>query len=166
MQRDWVKTVGDSISHYSALHKMFVDALTNTALSEEQRHTCAMAAALAGGNGELVYEISMCSVLFGKPVRETVVECVAVANTVATVNHWGTSVGPSSSTSALQAVQSPHHTETHAMISLCAAVVYSDIPSTIKLTRELQDNWDWSGGKIAALVSLVGVVTSINKIVF
>ena len=50
--------------------------MTDHVLDTEVAHACALAAALASGNGELAFEISMSDVLRGNEIREAVAKAV------------------------------------------------------------------------------------------
>jgi hypothetical protein len=63
----WVDVVKTSIpEHLSYLERNFEIAMTQHGLDEIDAHGCALAAALASGNAELAFEISMNGPLFGK----------------------------------------------------------------------------------------------------
>lgn len=77
MNRDWVSSFKMSAPDYaSELVKNVESAMTNHVLDAVDAHACALAAALASGNGELAFEISMDKVLFGNDIRESVAKAV------------------------------------------------------------------------------------------
>lgn len=77
MNRDWVSTFKMSAPMYaSELVKNVESAMTDHVLDTVEAHACALTAALASGNGELAFEISMDKVLFGNDIRETVAKAV------------------------------------------------------------------------------------------
>lgn len=77
LKRDWVKTLSMSLSDYAdILGKNIESVMTDHTLENEIAHACALAAALADGNGELAFEISMSDFLFGNDIREAVAKAV------------------------------------------------------------------------------------------
>jgi alkylhydroperoxidase family enzyme len=73
----WVDVVKTSIpEHLSYLERNFEIAMTQHGLDEIDAHGCALAAAIASGNGELAFEISMNGPLFGRDERELVSQAV------------------------------------------------------------------------------------------
>lgn len=77
MSRDWVKTLMVSLPDYAEeLGKNVESAMTDHVLDAEVAHACALAAALACGNGELAFEISMSDQLRGNDIREAVAKAV------------------------------------------------------------------------------------------
>lgn len=68
---NWVDKVKDSIPDHAKDIKLNLDAVMNRhGLEEVDAHACAFAAAIAAGNGELAFEISMDGPLMGTPERE------------------------------------------------------------------------------------------------
>lgn len=77
MNRDWVSSFKMSAPEYAAeLVKNVESAMTDQVLDPVDAHACALAAALASGNGGLAFEISMDKVLFGSDIREAVAKAV------------------------------------------------------------------------------------------
>lgn len=73
----WVDAVKNSIpEHLSHLERNFEIVMTQHSLDEIDAHACALAAAIASGNGELAFEISMNGPLFGRDERELVSQAV------------------------------------------------------------------------------------------
>ena len=73
----WVDIVKTSIpEHLSHLERNFEIVMTHHGLDEIDAHACALAAAIASGNGELAFEISMNGPLFGRAERELVAQAV------------------------------------------------------------------------------------------
>lgn len=67
----WVEQVKESIPDHSKDIKLNLDAVVNrSGLDEVDAHACAFAAALAAGNGDLAFEISMNGPLMGTDERE------------------------------------------------------------------------------------------------
>ena len=67
----WVDQVKESIPDHSKDIKLNLDAVINrSGLDEVDAHACAFAAAIAAGNGDLAFEISMNGPLMGTDERE------------------------------------------------------------------------------------------------
>lgn len=67
----WVDKVKESIPDHAKDIKLNLDSVINrSGLDEIDAHACALAAAIASGNGPLAYEIQMDSPLVGTPERE------------------------------------------------------------------------------------------------
>lgn len=77
MNRDWISSFKLSTSEYAdELVKNVESAMSDHVLDTVDAHACALAAALAAGNGGLAFEISMDKVLFGNDIRESVAKAV------------------------------------------------------------------------------------------
>jgi hypothetical protein len=73
----WINAVKNSIpENLSHLERNFEIVMTQHGLDEIDAHACALAAAIASGNGELAFEISMNGPLFGRNERELVSQAV------------------------------------------------------------------------------------------
>jgi hypothetical protein len=78
VNRDWVKTLTISLPGYAEdLGNKIQSVMTEHNLGDAVAHSCALAAALADGNGELAFEITMSDVLFGNDIREDIAKTVA-----------------------------------------------------------------------------------------
>lgn len=67
----WVDDIKDSIPDHAKDIRLNLDAVINrSGLSEVDAHACALAAAIASGNGELAYEIQHNGPLVGTQERE------------------------------------------------------------------------------------------------
>jgi alkyl hydroperoxide reductase subunit D len=67
----WVEQVKESIPDHAKDIKLNLDAVMNrSGLDEVDAHACALAAAIAAGNGDLAFEISMNGPLAGTDERE------------------------------------------------------------------------------------------------
>lgn len=74
---NWIDTVKVSLpEHMQDLQNNLSLCMNPAFLTEREAHACALAAAIASGNGELAFEISMNSPLFGDPIREIVAQAV------------------------------------------------------------------------------------------
>ena len=68
---DWVANIKESIPDHSKDIKLNIDAVINrSGLDLVDAHACALAAAIAAGNGELAFEIQMNGPLMGAEERE------------------------------------------------------------------------------------------------
>ena len=77
LNRDWVNSLLVSLPDYATdLGKHVESAMADPTLSEVDRHSCALASALADGNGELAFEISMSNELRGNEIREDIARAV------------------------------------------------------------------------------------------
>lgn len=80
---DWLTTLKGSIPKHSTNIADCLEYAINTydhSLSEIDVHGCALAAAIASGNGGLADEIAMNSPLFSKPEREAAKSAAATAS--------------------------------------------------------------------------------------
>lgn len=67
----WVDSIKESIPEHAKDIKLNLDAVINrSGLDEIDAHACALAAAIASGNGPLAYEIQMNGPLMGTPERQ------------------------------------------------------------------------------------------------
>jgi hypothetical protein len=74
---NWIDAVKMSLpEHVGHLERNLTLTMTQHGLDEIDAHCCALAAAIAAGNGELAFEISMNGPLFGRPERELVTQAV------------------------------------------------------------------------------------------
>lgn len=77
LNRNWVEMLKASLPEYaSELAKNIESVMTDQVLDPVVANACALAAALAAGNGELAFEISMSSELRGNDIREAVAKAV------------------------------------------------------------------------------------------
>jgi alkyl hydroperoxide reductase subunit D len=68
---DWVANIKESIPDHSKDIKLNIDSVINrSGLDLIDAHACALAAAIAAGNGELAFEIQMNGPLMGSEERE------------------------------------------------------------------------------------------------
>lgn len=74
---NWISAVETSAPEYAnELVKNLKSVMTDGVLDPMDAHACALAAALASGNGELAFEISVNSELRGNDIREAVAKAV------------------------------------------------------------------------------------------
>lgn len=68
---NWLESVKSSIPDHAKDIKLNLDSvISRSGLEEVDAHACALAAAIAAGNGELAFEIQMNGPLMGTPERE------------------------------------------------------------------------------------------------
>jgi hypothetical protein len=71
----WIDSVKNSMpEHVASLERSIDHVMTHHSLTEEEAHGCALAAAIASGNGPLAMEIAMNGPLFGNPIREVITQ--------------------------------------------------------------------------------------------
>ena len=76
---NWVENVKNSVPDHAKDIKLNLDAVMNrSGLDEVDAHACALAAAIAAGNGELAFEIQMNGPVFGTPEREAAMTAAAL----------------------------------------------------------------------------------------
>lgn len=76
---NWVENLKNNIPDHAKDIKLNLDAVINrSGLDEVDAHACALAAAIAAGNGELVYEIQHNSVLTGTDERVAAMTAAAL----------------------------------------------------------------------------------------
>lgn len=75
----WTEVVKKSLPEYASDLVYNLSVCENSTLSEIDFHTCALAAAIASGNGELAMEINHSTALIGNPIREEVAAIVSFA---------------------------------------------------------------------------------------
>lgn len=76
---NWVENVKNSIPDHAKDIRLNLDAVMNrSGLEEVDAHGCALAAAIAAGNGELAFEIQMNGPLMGAPEREAAMTAAAL----------------------------------------------------------------------------------------
>ena len=76
---NWVEKLKESIPDHAKDIKLNLDNVINrSGLDEVDAHACALAAAIASGNGDLVVEIQHNSILRGTPEREAAMTAAAL----------------------------------------------------------------------------------------
>lgn len=74
--KNWIEVLKVNLPQTAEDLAANLDLITTSPLDEIDAHSCALAAAMATGNGELVFEMSMSEPLFGNPIRESVAKAV------------------------------------------------------------------------------------------
>lgn len=76
---NWVENIKNSMPEYAKDIKLNLDNVINrSGLDEIDAHACALAAAIAAGNGGLVYEIQHNSILVGTDERQAAMTAAAL----------------------------------------------------------------------------------------
>lgn len=76
---NWVENIKNSMPEYAKDIKLNLDNVINrSGLDEIDAHACALAAAIASGNGGLVYEIQHNSILVGTDERQAAMTAAAL----------------------------------------------------------------------------------------
>ena len=167
----WVDQVKESIPEHAKDIKLNLDAVINrSGLDEVDAHACAFAAAVAAGNGDLAFEISMNGPLASTPEREAAKTAAAL---MGMNNVWYPFVemAADESMKGLPAGLRMNAYATHGgvskkkfeMYALCASIVgkchfcvkshYETLKKEGMTTQELM-----AVGRIAAVVTAVGKV--------
>lgn len=167
----WLDEVKNSIPDHAKDIKLNLDAVINrSGLDEVDAHACALAAAIASGNGSLAYEISMNGPLMGTPEREAAKTAAALMG-MNNVYYPFVEMTGDSNLKGLPAGLRMQAYATHGgvsklkfeMYALCASIVgkchfcvkshYDILKNEGMTVQQLQ-----SVGKIAAVINAVGKV--------
>lgn len=166
---NWVDSVKLSMpEHVSDLEKNLELVMTKHGLDEVEAHGVALAAAIASGNGELAFEISMNGPLFGSDDRQLVVKSVVAQNinsTFATFSRAASRLEYQTIPSNIQSNPLTKEEETkYELYSLASALVfryewiawnYMEILKTKGYTDE----------QLRDVADIVCIVSAINKVV-
>ena len=174
---NWIDTVKLSLPEHAAdLAENLSVVMTKypDSLSEIDAHACALAAAMASGNGELAFEISMNSPLFGNNIRELVAQ--AVIFEAGNISHdaflraaldEGLTIGPSA-LKYMSRIKSDEQ-EQFDMFCFVVTVVNAYSPGMRHYIKALRGfNFDTAekiSVKIDAIAHIAFTVASISKIV-
>ena len=154
MERNWVTSLKLSVPQYASdLMHNIESAMTEHTLHEVEAHSCALAAALAMGAGELAFEITMSTVLFGNDIREEVAQNV-VALTVDVVDtefyvscdDW---INESADIKA-----TPH--------ALAASLVLRNTHRSTKLAESLEEN-GYTKQQLRDIARIASVIPALGK---
>jgi hypothetical protein len=166
----WVDAVKASIpEHLSHLERNFEIAMTQHGLDEVDAHACALAAAIASGNGELALEISMNGPLFGKDERELVAQSVvsmSIDNVyLSYLDAADIADYDSPKPHPLEIFEPIMTDETGkaAMYAFAAAIVFKQ--SRAFALVELLKKRDYTREQIQDIAAIASVVSTFNKIV-
>ena len=167
---NWIDTVKLSLpEHATDLAENLSVVMTKypDSLSEIDAHACALAAAMASGNGELAFEISMNSPLFGNNIRELVAQAVIFeAGNIShdaflrAANDEGLTIGPS----ALKYMSRIKSDEQEQFDMFCFVVTVVNAYSS-GMRHHIKTLNRFSSFKLDAIVQIAFTVASISKVV-
>ena len=169
---NWIDTVKLSLPEHAAdLAENLSVVMTKypDSLSEIDAHACALAAAMASGNGELAFEISMNSPLFGNNIRELVAKAVIYEATntphrvfldAATEEGWQIRNSPLKYESKIKS----DDLRQFIMFCLVSTVVNAYSDGIQRHIRELKSK-GFTDDKIHAIAQIAFIVASISKVV-
>jgi hypothetical protein len=167
---NWIDTVKLSLpEHASDLAENLSVVMTKypDSLSEIDAHACALAAAMASGNGELAFEISMNSPLFGNNIRELVAQAVIFeAGNIShdaflrAANDEGLTIGPS----ALKYMSRIKSDEQEQFDMFCFVVTVVNAYSS-GMKHHIKALNRFSSFKLDAIAQIAFTVASISKVV-
>lgn len=172
---NWLDTIKVNLpDHASDLEAQLTWVMASSDLTEEEAHGAALAAAAASGNGELAFEISMNSPLFGSDIRESIIQIVlhqAVNSTFSTFvdcakRHtlYPTALVPDGFTGENHKAYNGLTPEQNYLFSLAAAVVNKSehqLSQTILFLRRLNVPRE----KMEAVARIASVVSTLTKVV-
>lgn len=170
MNRDWVSSFKMSAPAYAGeLVKNVESAMTDHVLDTVDAHACALAAALAAGNGELAFEISMSKELFGNDIRESVAKAVIFES----VNANYSAYGRAAQSERILVDTHGFHTddfstnggttdEQFTLFCLVTSIV-NQSDATIRNNLNLLMNYGVPQGKIQSAARIASVIPAIGK---
>lgn len=176
---NWLTIVKGSIPAHSTNIADCLEYAMNTyehGLSEIDVHGCALAAAVASGNGGLADEIAMNSPLFGKPERETAKTAVATAavDDVVTmfelaskrVRGWTSKTDHARFKDALYAPLSvlESNNVSYAMYYLAALIVYKNEVAVADQCHYIQ-TLGVTAPQITGIMQIAASMAAINRII-
>jgi hypothetical protein len=143
--------------------------MTTHGLDEIDAHCCALAAAIAAGNGELAFEISMNGPLFGRSERELVTQAVVSMSIDTTYLAYLDAVdiaeynSPKSHSLEVFDPIMTDETGKAAMYAFAAAIVlkHSRSFALVELIKER----NYSREQVQDIANIAAVISSINKVV-
>ena len=168
---DWVANVKESIPDHAKDIKLNLDAvITRSGLDLVDAHACALAAAIASGNGELAFEIQMNGPLMGAIEREAAKTAAALMGMnnvwypfVEMADDEGMKGLPAGLRMNAYATHGGVSKKKFEMYALCASIVgkchfcvnshYETLKKEGMTTQELM-----AVGRIAAVITAVGKV--------
>lgn len=167
---NWIDAVKMSLpEHVSHLERNLDIAMTTHGLDEIDAHCCALAAAIAAGNGELAFEISMNGPLFGLPEREIVTQAVVsmmidsvYLEYLAAVDIAEYNSPKSHSLEVFEPIMTDE-TGKAAVYAFAAAIVLKH-SRTFALV-ELLKGRNYTREQVQDIANIAAVVSSINKVV-
>jgi len=167
---NWIDAVKMSLpEHMGHLERNLDIAMTKHGLDEIDAHCCALAAAIAAGNGELAFEISMNGPLFGRAERELVTQAVVSMSIDSVYLEYLDAVdiaeynSPKSHPLEVFEPIMTDETGKAAMYAFVAAIV-------LKQGREfalvdLLKNRNYTREQVQDMATIAAVIASINKVI-
>lgn len=162
---NWIQAVKVSLpEHMHDLQNNLDSCMDTKYLSEQEAHSCALAAAITSGNGELAFEISMNSLLFGDPIREIVAQAVQFE---AANGPWENflRIMPGQFTKFLTYktayLNNPQYFHLYGFV---VAIVNNDISGMQNYITLLKKD-DFDNSKIAEVAFIASTVSSITKVI-
>jgi hypothetical protein len=165
----WVDAVKLSLpEHASDLEKNLENVMTKHGLDELEAHGVALAAAIASGNGELAFEISMNGPLFGSDDRQLAIKSViaqSINSTFATFSRAASRLEYETIPSNIESNPLSKEEETkYEMFSMAAALV-SRYEWMVWNYMELLKLKGYTDEQLRDIADIVCVVSAINKVV-
>lgn len=165
----WVDAVKLSMpEHASDLEKNLEIVMTKHDLSEIEAHGVALAAAIASGNGELAFEISMNGPLFGSEDRQLAIKSVvaqSINSTFATFCRSASRLEYETMPTNIQSSPLNKDEETkYELFSMAAALVFR-YEWMVWNYMELLKTKGYTDEQLRDVADIVCVVSAINKVV-
>ena len=150
----WVDSVKTSLPEYaSVLGENLTTVMAPNSLQEIESHAVALAAAVAAGNGELAFEISMNGPLFGNDEREKVLQAV-IQGSIDSMQRQPCGV-----------IVSSHNKlgDTYTIYDLATAIALKSnrLPDIISALQKM----GLTDSQLQDIEDIVSVVATINKVV-
>ena len=166
---NWVETIKMHLpEHMSALEQDLDIAMTQHSLTDEEAHGAALAAAIASGNNELAFEISVNSTLFGSELR-ALASVAAVDNTKQVIRETyvlATDIADVQSIpyKLTKLDLKPEERKPFAIYSLACGVVYGSKLITYNYLDYLKSVENMTDQQLDDIVSIAAVVGSIIRV--
>jgi len=173
---NWLTIVKGSIPEHSSNIADCLEYAMNTyehGLSDIDLHGCALAAAIASGNGSLADEIAMNSPLFGKPERESakraastaaVYDILTVYNQASKIAwEWQSEENDFRFKDSLHAIL--HDDVSYNMYYLAALMVYKNEEAVAEQCSRLQLHFSVNDPKFTGIMYIAASVAAINRII-
>lgn len=162
---DWIDSVKMSLpDHYNVLEENLVSSMKNNTLDNIDAHGCALAAAIASGNMELAYEISVNSVLFGNDIRKSIANIVAGQSIDTIINQYvdSTYKGNANTHKPMLLRDNIENDTRMAIYAYSAALVLGNHRSFVIV--EVLKNSGYSDQQIQDIANIAATVSTLSKI--
>jgi hypothetical protein len=165
----WVDAVKLSMpEHVSDLEKNLEIVMTKHGLNEIEAHGVALAAAIASGNGELAFEISMNGPLFGSDDRQLAIKSVvaqSINSTYATYSRAASRLEYQTLPTNMETSPLSADEETkYELYSMAAALVFR-YEWIVWNYMEILKSKGYTDEQLRDITDIVCVVSAINKVV-